>query len=138
MRVKLEIIKGPQVGRTFECTERGIYLVGRSFDAAFQLSQEDPYVSRKHFQLEINPFKCIFRDLNSTNPPRVNNMIITYSEIHDGDIIQVGYTQIKVNIDYPNEYQFQCKRCGSIFSALRKEPYSEFCPSCVGLIKQSN
>ena len=79
MEVTLEIMKGPETGRIFEFTEPDTFIVGRAKDATFRLPEDDPYISRRHFHLEINPPRCIFRDLESTNPPTINDQTRTRS-----------------------------------------------------------
>ncbi len=58
MKLSLEVIKGPETGRKFEFTQPGTFIVGRGGKdrpVHFKLSDDDPYVSRQHFLLEIAP-----------------------------------------------------------------------------------
>jgi len=131
MRVILEIIKGPQIGRTFECTAPGTFLIGRSPEAAFCLSEADPYVSRKHFQLELDRTKCILRDLNSTNATLINEKLVSVKEIDDGDVVQVGFTLIRININHKGVgKKTKCSQCGAEITQLSKNGLAELCDSC--------
>jgi serine/threonine-protein kinase len=101
MKVSLEVIKGPEVGRVFEFAQPDTFIVGRSGKdrpVHFKLSDDDPYISRQHFLLEIAPPNVFFKDLNSTNTPCLNGNPIVEAKLSDGDIIEVGYTQLKVSL----------------------------------------
>jgi eukaryotic-like serine/threonine-protein kinase len=137
MKVKLEIIKGPQVGRSFEFSEPDTFLVGRAKDATFRLPEEDPYVSRRHFHLEINPPKCFFRDLQSTNPPKINNEVIVEKELQNGDIIQVGYTQMKVTITHDIiTRKIQCRKCKTDIVLIVNEKHNGYCNNCLKALEE--
>ncbi|MBW6491597.1 MAG: protein kinase [Lentimicrobium sp.] len=137
MKVKLEIIKGPEVGRSFEFTEPDTFLVGRAKDATFRLPEDDPYVSRRHFHLEIIPPKCIFRDLESTNTPSINNKFVLEKELENGDIIEVGYTRIKVSIDKQIIIKrIKCTRCGVDIVLIGNEKPIDYCDTCIRNIEE--
>lgn len=137
MIVKLEIIKGPQVGRTFSFTEPDTFLVGRAKDAHFHLPEDDPFVSRRHFHLEIIPPRCIFRDLNSKNTPKVNDMITVETELRDQDVIEVGYTKLRVIISDKIETQkVACKRCRNEITIVTNETPPDNCDDCLRAIEQ--
>jgi pSer/pThr/pTyr-binding forkhead associated (FHA) protein len=67
MRVTLSITAGPHTGREFAFDRHDTFLVGRSKDAHFQLTYDDPYFSRRHFLVEVNPPRVRVFDLNSHN-----------------------------------------------------------------------
>ena len=137
MRVTLEIIKGPELGRKFDFTEPDTFLVGRTKDATFRLPEEDPYVSRRHFHLEINPPNIIFRDLDSTNTPRINDEETVEKKLKDGDIIEVGYTLMKVSISDKIEFRtVYCIKCRAAIKILINEASPVYCDSCRGKIEQ--
>jgi serine/threonine-protein kinase len=48
--------------------------------------------------LEVAPPRCRLRDLSSTNPPRVNGEPISECELRDGDVIDLGRTQLRIAI----------------------------------------
>ncbi|MCP4902959.1 MAG: protein kinase [bacterium] len=98
MHVKLEVVKGPEKGRVFEIEELGITIIGRSDDAQFQFSDDDPYVSRRHFVIETSPPNLYFRDLEVTNPSRVNGDEVSEAILNDGDLIEFGFTTLQVSI----------------------------------------
>jgi eukaryotic-like serine/threonine-protein kinase len=137
MKVTLEIIKGPETGRKFDFSEPDTFLVGRAKDATFRLPEEDPYVSRRHFHLEINPPNIIFRDLESKNPPRINDKVTIERKLKDGDIIEVGYTLMKVTIsDIIETKTTPCKKCGVDILVLKNEDSPIYCEPCQKLIEQ--
>jgi eukaryotic-like serine/threonine-protein kinase len=132
MKVKLEIIKGPQIGRSFEFTKPDTFLVGRAADANFRLPEDDPCVSRRHFHLEINPPHCIFRDLGSTNPPLINGKMVLEKDLSNQDVIEVGCTQLKVSIDKEvKTSQVKCPRCSSVIVLIDNEKLTDYCIDCL-------
>ena len=100
MKVKLEVIKGPERGKTFVLTEPSTCVVGRSEEAHFKFSEEDPYISKKHFLLEFKPPKVYFRNLDTTNPSKINDLYAEEAELVNGDIVEVGYTKLCVSVEH--------------------------------------
>ena len=77
MNVTLTVTAGPHTGREFVFDRHDTFLVGRSKDSHFQLSYDDPYFSRRHFLVEINPPRVRVYDLNSRNGTMVNGAVVT-------------------------------------------------------------
>lgn len=98
-RVELEIVAGPHQGESFEADHYQTLVVGRETTAQLCLSN-DPYFSRHHFCLEINPPTCIFRDLESRNGTYVNGQRCTEKPLSNGDVISGGKTKLRVNIHH--------------------------------------
>src|SRR5262245_38528478 len=98
MRVALMVTAGTDQGRVFEFTEPRGFVIGRARDVEVRIP-DDPYVSRRHVYLEICPPHCRLRDLGSTNPPHVNGRPAVECDLADGDVIEVGYTRIRVAIE---------------------------------------
>jgi len=96
MEAKLEILEGADRGVVFVLRGAGVWLAGRSPRARLRFSDADPYISRKHFLLESAPPKIYFRDLDVTNPSAINGVRVEETELKDGDVIEVGYTRLKV------------------------------------------
>ncbi|MBF0316713.1 MAG: protein kinase [Nitrospirae bacterium] len=117
MKVTLNLLEGPGAGRKLFFTEPDTFLVGRSKRAHLRLGPEaDRYLSRTHFILELRSTICIITDLNSTNGTLVNDKRIHRMELFDGDLIRVGNTLIRVNIE-EDETERQlavlCTVCGN-------------------------
>lgn len=72
MTVTLTVTAGPHAGKEFVFDRHDTFLVGRSRDAHFRLSAADPYFSRRHFLVEVNPPRVRVLDLNSRNGIAVN------------------------------------------------------------------
>lgn len=139
MKLCLEVIKGPEIGKQFEFTQPDTFIVGRGGkdrQVHFKLSDDDPYVSRHHFLLEIAPPRIYFFDLNSTNPPCINGVVVKEAELNEGDVIEVGYTQLKVRV-FPEirlkRIPCYCEKCKkTIFSEMIEgETYPTICTSCI-------
>lgn len=67
-------------------------IIGRSSGSLIELS--DPNVSRMHARLEITATQTVIYDHNSTNGTKVNGRRITKQNLHNGDIISVGQTEL--------------------------------------------
>jgi serine/threonine-protein kinase len=127
MQVVLKVTEGKMRGKEFSFDEHDTFLFGRSPDARCCLP-DDPFVSRNHFLLEINPPECRLRDLGSLNGTYVNGVKyggrtteepiditarapnIASSEIllNDGDVVKVGETVMEVSINM----DITCVECG--------------------------
>jgi serine/threonine protein kinase len=98
VQLKLTVVSGPHQGKEFVFDGRDTFLVGRTKDAHFQLSNEDPYFSRRHFMIEVNPPRCRLIDLNSRSGTLVNGARTPSAELVDGDEIAAGQTVFKVQV----------------------------------------
>jgi serine/threonine-protein kinase len=131
MAVILTVVKGPQAGRVIEFAEPRGFIIGRGTDADLRLPQDDPYVSRRHAFLEVCPPVCRLRNLSVTNPLHVIGQEADECELGDGDVIEVGYTQLKVTIRAagPGE-PYRCPRCGAETQLLAGEQAPSKCIGC--------
>jgi serine/threonine protein kinase len=93
--VHLRITSGPHAGKEFVFQAHDTFLVGRSGDAHLKLNFDDPYFSRRHFLIEVNPPRCRVLDLNSRNGIYLRGQRILAAEIHDGDEVKAGHTIFK-------------------------------------------
>ena len=93
--VRLRVTAGPHVGREFQFDQHETLLAGRSSFAQLRLV-EDVHFSRNHFRLEVNPPECHLIDLDSTNGTFVNGTRVRQARLYDGDVIQVGDTELTV------------------------------------------
>jgi serine/threonine-protein kinase len=106
-------------------------MIGRATDADLRLPQDDPYVSRRHVYLEICPPTCRLRDIGSTNPAQVNGQEFSECELRDGDVLEVGYTQLKVAIQLAKAGErHRCPRCGTEIELVPGEPVPDRCAAC--------
>jgi len=138
MIVALTVIKGPKPGRVLEFTEPRGFFIGRAEDNDFQLSPDDPYVSGRHAYLEICPPSCRLRDLDSTNGTAVNGQRVTECDLKDDDLIEFGFTQLKVAISAEiARLTKNCSRCGKLIEYLPDEPEPEHCSACAEAEQQS-
>src|SRR5882757_4390108 len=97
MRVSLNVVAGPQTGRTFTFDQHDTFMIGRSEDAQFCLPH-DRFFSRHHCILEIAPPQAFIRDLGSTNGTFVNGMRVDTAYLKSGDRIQGGETVLEVEV----------------------------------------
>ena len=99
MKVVLSVTKGPHSGNSYTFEDHDNFIVGRGKYAHFRLPKKDPYFSRTHFMIEVNPPYCRLMDMSSSNGTYVNETRVTTMDLKDGDIIQGGDTEILVSIE---------------------------------------
>jgi len=130
MQIKFEVIEGPEAGKEFVFQHPGTFIIGRGKDANFCLTG-DPHVSRFHCRIEIAPPRCYLVDLGSMNGTWVNNLVVDEEELHDGEIVRVGFTRMKVHIDksvFTTEKA--CIQCGKMVQITDGEEGSVLCNEC--------
>lgn len=98
LTVELRVVAGPHQGRSFSFDGHDRFIVGRASWAHFRLPRADPYFSRVHFLIEVNPPCCRLFDMGSTNGTRVNGRRVETADLEDGDLIQGGDTVLKVTL----------------------------------------
>jgi len=99
MKVTLTVTAGPHLGQEFAFDEHDTFLVGRGSHVHFRLPRKDPYFSRTHFLVEVNPPRCRVTDMNSRNGTLVNGQPVSCLDLRDGDLIEGGYTTLRVRLD---------------------------------------
>ena len=97
MQIVLEVIEGPHRGRRFTFDGHDNFIVGRARAAHFRLPQRDPYFSRVHFMVEVNPPHCRMVDMGSTNGTGVNGVRVDSAGLEHGDLVQGGDTVLRVS-----------------------------------------
>lgn len=86
----LTIVKGPQIGETFELNAETI-TIGR--DPSNSVFLNDMTVSRHHANLDLSNVSSGFasiRDLGSLNGTWVDGAIVNEANLKDGSTIQIG------------------------------------------------
>lgn len=128
-KLSLAVSDGPRAGKVFVFDQHDTLLVGRMADCHVCLP-DDPYVSRHHFLLEVNPPDARVRDLGSLAGTYVNGQkhggrerhetpkegamrVYPQVDLHDGDKIRVGKTVFQVHIEVPAQVPtpVYCQRC---------------------------
>jgi hypothetical protein len=99
LKLRLEIVDGPESGRSLELDGAGSLLVGRSPEARLCLDPAaDPRISRAHCLIELRPPRLTVVDLDSANGTFVNGRRIRKQTLADGDEIRAGRTRIAVHL----------------------------------------
>jgi serine/threonine-protein kinase len=101
MPIKLSVVAGPHAGKEFPFEGRDTFLIGRTSDCHFRLSDTDPFLSPRHCLVELNPPRCRVIDLNSRRGIKVNGERVESAELADGDEIRAGQTVFKLSIPTP-------------------------------------
>ena len=99
MRITLRVTAGPLNGQVFSFEGHDVFLVGRSTKAHCRLPEDDPYFSRVHFLIEVNPPRLRLMDMGSRNGTFVNGSKVSVLELKAGDVIKAGHTKLQVEVD---------------------------------------
>jgi len=108
--VRVEVVEGPMTGATFSFHEHDTFLFGRAPECHANL-EDDSFISRYHFVLEINPPAVRLRDLGSLNGTVVNGEVALGRDgaqkkeldLRNGDRIQAGQTVFQVSMPQPKK-----------------------------------
>jgi len=98
VQIVLEVVEGPHCGKRFTFDGHDNFIVGRASCAHFRLPKKDPYFSRIHFMMEINPPHCLLVDMKSTNGTRVNGRRVEAAYLQRGDLIEGGDTVLRLSL----------------------------------------
>ncbi len=105
----LVVIEGMNLGSTYNLSE-GAYLIGRSPEAHIHI--DNYLISRFHAELrviDLQPLRCVVRDLDSTNGTFVNDKPIKEHYLKDGDKIRVGDHVLKFVYQDEQDLQYHAK-----------------------------
>ena len=122
--VRIEVKEGPMKGRVFNFEGHDVFLFGRNEKNCHAFLEDDQYISRHHFILEVNSPASRLRDLGSRNGTYVNgakhggreNAYDLESagkvtgptvDLVNGDIIKAGHTTFLVTVNQANESSAQ-------------------------------
>jgi pSer/pThr/pTyr-binding forkhead associated (FHA) protein len=90
---RLLFLSGPRKGESVSLAP-GAVALGR--DPGCDISFMDPRLSRRHMELIVESDSLRFRDLECLHGVRVNGQPLEAGELHVGDRVQVGATNIAV------------------------------------------
>jgi serine/threonine protein kinase len=94
---QLVVIAGPDQGRIFALQEGQPFPIGRGQDTATRL--KDPQVSRVHCQINIEGNKILLISSSTKSPTLVNGKKISQLELKPGDVIQIGSSQLRFQLE---------------------------------------
>jgi hypothetical protein len=97
MRCAVTVVQGPHRGERLEWDAPATVVVGRGSRVQLRLD-EDAHISRNHFRLEVEPPHCRLHDLGSRNGTFVNGQRVSAADLHDGDLIAAGQTQLRFSV----------------------------------------
>ncbi len=93
----LHVISGPDTGHMFRLFENNPLMLGRSRHVVAPL--KDLQVSRVHCEIELEDGQVHVTDLESGGGTFVNGTRIEEDYLQHGDILQIGQTQLRLQID---------------------------------------
>lgn len=128
MRVTLNVVAGPQTGRSFTFDQHDTFMIGRSEDAHFCLPH-DRFFSRHHCIVEIAPPQAFLRDLGSTNGTFVNGLRVDSTYLKHGDRIQGGETVLEVQVS-GDAYDSQVPQTRQTFEKTEPSLITVACINC--------
>lgn len=92
MSAKIQVIVGPDRGRTFAIAPRGTLNVGRGHATDTQLT--DAAVSRLHCRIEFDGRRAVLFNV-SAKGTKVNDTPAAQQELRHGDLIRIGDTEMR-------------------------------------------
>lgn len=93
MTKQLTVIEGQDKGRVFMLSDAEPLQIGRSGSTGTRLN--DLRVSRNHCKVEVEGTRVVITDLNSTVGTFVNDQKINKHQLHSGDSIRIGDTELR-------------------------------------------
>jgi len=97
MAGRLVVIEGPDEGREFRLPVSDTLLIGRSRATEGRLI--DPHVSRVHCQVQVEGDHVLVTDFESAGGTTVNGKRISSQQLQPGDVMEVGKTRLRFDID---------------------------------------
>jgi pSer/pThr/pTyr-binding forkhead associated (FHA) protein len=94
MRGELEVIRGPDKGRTFPLAEGQILPIGRGPTTETRLT--DPYVSRLHCQVQVENETITLTDLGGSGGVLYQGVPVTTVTLRHDDTFAIGDTEIRL------------------------------------------
>jgi serine/threonine protein kinase len=101
MRMQLTVISGPDQGRTFALAPEQPLTIGRGADTTTKL--QDPTVSRQHCVVDAAGGVARLIDSGGSGGVFVNRAKVTSVELKPGDVVQLGNTVMRLDVDLANE-----------------------------------
>jgi serine/threonine protein kinase len=100
MSLQLVVIAGPGTGRAFTLQSGPDQMLGRGQACLYHLT--DPRVSRAHCQVLLEGDRATILDNDSLGGTVVNGKRVTRQTLKLGDVIQIGNTQLRLQMgDFP-------------------------------------
>lgn len=97
MQSQLLVVSGPDQGRSFPLEEGIVLLVGRGQETPTRL--KDPQISRVHCQVTVEDGKVLLKHLSKSSNTLVNGRLVTDHELRPGEVIQLGGTQMRYEME---------------------------------------
>lgn len=94
---RLEIVAGPDKGKTFPLEDGQLLIIGRGPASNTRLA--DPYASRVHCEIKCANGGLTLFDRGSSTGTRVNGQPAQERPLMPGDMIELGQTQIVVHLE---------------------------------------
>ena len=97
MNMLLVVVNGPDRGRTFPLADGQTLAIGRGQSSNTQLS--DPHVSRVHCHVEVDGGKVRLIHSGGSGGTLVNGQAIDQRELQPGDVIRIGDTEMRFQLE---------------------------------------
>jgi serine/threonine protein kinase len=121
MSLQLAVIAGPDAGRSFILHTGPDLMLGRSPNAYYRVN--DPRVSRNHAQVQLTGDQVTIVCAGGSGGTLVNGKKVTRQVLLPGDVLQVGDTQLRLQIgDYAPDVAEAHARRAAAPGAQAQEP----------------
>jgi pSer/pThr/pTyr-binding forkhead associated (FHA) protein len=96
MKYQIDVITGPEAGRSLAIADGQTLVVGRGQASDLQLN--DPRISRAHCTLQVDTGKLIVRDNGSSSGTFVGQLRVTEHMLRPGDSVKIGDTELRCRL----------------------------------------
>jgi pSer/pThr/pTyr-binding forkhead associated (FHA) protein len=97
MHRQLVVIAGPDAGRTFNLADGQTLVIGRGQASDTQIN--DPRISRVNCHVQVDGGRTLLIDAGSGGGTAVNGQPVQKCKLAPGDVIYLGDTQIRYQLD---------------------------------------
>ncbi|TWU45010.1 FHA domain protein [Novipirellula aureliae] len=98
LRVTIRVDGGLQDGQRRAIRPGDRLLVGRSLLCDWPF-EHDQRMSSNHFEIVMDTYRCLIRDMQSANGLNVGGVIVEEAVLSDGDVIQAGSTRLLCEVE---------------------------------------
>jgi S-DNA-T family DNA segregation ATPase FtsK/SpoIIIE len=93
--LSLQVISGPDCGQVVRLA-RGVHVIGR--DAAADIVIDDPAISRRHLQIEVDAHGVTIADLSSTNGTSVDGVLMALDRacLEPHSVVRIGNSAVTI------------------------------------------
>ena len=125
--IVLEVVEGPERGRTVRISEFGPILLGRGIDVDIRLPATDPTLSRHQAYIELTPDGCVLTRVKGSNHVvEVNDSSVDLRcKLADGDVVRFGSTLVRIGLMLTDRTCVLCSKGMENADSLERDEHAD-------------